>query len=105
MAKDFRMDAETGRFTLTGQDAGMVRTTIKAAISKNWLLVAVYFVINLGGIVSSYWTGQWTSVAVSLVGVRSTSRSRELFSVIPTGKAQTLSHVGTHVAECHRRPG
>jgi hypothetical protein len=82
MPKHYEMKAETGRYTVTGNDAQLKLTTVADVTRRNWPLLSAYGIITLASIIASYFTSQWVSVAVSfafavitfLVGLRMLER-------------------------------
>jgi hypothetical protein len=65
--KDFKMKADTGHFQLSGQNVTLIFSVTALATKKNWPMLAIYFVVTLGGIVVSYFTNGWISVRLSAV--------------------------------------
>ena len=67
MTKNYRMDAETGSYGVTGQKVQLTHTVIRSAVEKNWPYLCTYLVVTASGIVASYFVSGLTSVAVSIV--------------------------------------
>jgi hypothetical protein len=61
----FNMIAETGAYKLTGAEVELTHTVFRKAWERDWRWISLYVVITLGGIGASYFTSQWTSVALS----------------------------------------
>ena len=61
-----RLEAVTGSYSVTGIDARLTHETIKKAVKYNWPWVALYAAVTVGGIVFSYCTSGWFSVALSI---------------------------------------
>jgi hypothetical protein len=62
-----RMNAETGSYKLTGQDAKLMHYVIVKVVEKDWPLLSLYLVVIVVGLVASYVTSRWDSVGFSFV--------------------------------------
>jgi uncharacterized membrane protein YfcA len=65
MPKHHHMKIETGSYTLSGNDPTLTRSIVVRVTKRNWLLLSFYGLITIAGIIASYFTNQWISVAVS----------------------------------------
>ena len=52
---------------MTPSDVELIHTATIKAVQKNWILLSVYGVVTVLGIVGSYFTNKWGSVALSVL--------------------------------------
>ena len=67
MPENYKLEAETGRYELTGQEVGLAHTITTIAVKRNWIWLSVYIVVTVAGFIGSYFTNQWLSVGLSVV--------------------------------------
>jgi hypothetical protein len=67
--KNYTLNAETGRFKVTGQNARLIHTVVVEAIQKNWWLIALYAVANFIAIYVGAYAIQvsWLNAFVSFI--------------------------------------
>jgi hypothetical protein len=65
--KAYILNAEPGRFRISGSDARLIQRTISEAVKRSWPWISVYAVVTAFGIGASYFTNGWVSVALSTV--------------------------------------
>jgi hypothetical protein len=65
MPRHYGMKAQPGGFVISGENAQLRHTTIAEVTRRNAPLIGLYCLVTLAGIVASYFTSQWVSVAVS----------------------------------------
>jgi hypothetical protein len=57
---------EAGSLKLTGFAPKLTYTVITKAVARNWPIIALYIIINIGGVVGAYFfTTPWLSAAAS----------------------------------------
>jgi hypothetical protein len=66
---DNRMTPGSGSLKLTGFASKLTHTVITKAIKKNWWVIALYVIVNIGGIVvdATSWVSLATSLGVAIV--------------------------------------
>ena len=65
--QEYKLNAETGHFKVTGYDAKLIHTVIVETIQKNWWLIAFYIAANLAAIYLGAYVIQvsWMNALVS----------------------------------------
>jgi hypothetical protein len=62
---DYRLNAESGSFRVTGSDAQLRHVMREAVWKKNWPLIVSYAGMTVVGVIASYFVSGWISVTVS----------------------------------------